>query len=368
MAAVISGLILCACVLAVRLNHSPKIYEGGAEVSCRLGKKDFRLYLSFRSGAGQTGESMESNTVRIREGGTAAVPSFLFVKSGEDENAADSFLEQVESCTVTVSPEDGAQEMEVSGPHSTEGINTEAVRSADIIYFPGAGINTICWEIRLKNRDTVRLHHTLECRVQPVKAYYYEDTPMNTVEELNALIEKASAEVPEDAVLELYLPPVTYEGPLTMDTRTANLYGCEEEGKKTVFTDTVTVQTREPYPAEFYSLEFRGDGGCGIRCSEGLRTEYCLFTGWDIGVDVNNGGWISVRNSAFVGNGTGLRFDSESSTYASPNYENVVFAENETGMDIMHVPGDRELNFINPVFDNNQTDFTDPGGRVKISG
>ena len=116
-----------------------------------------------------------------------------------------------------------------------------------------------------------------------------------------------------------YLPPVTYEGPLTMDTRTANLYGCEEEGKKTVFTDTVTVQTREPYPAEFYSLEFRGDGGCGIRCSEGLRTEYCLFTGWDIGVDVNNGGWISVHNSAFVGNGTGLRFDSESSTYASPN-------------------------------------------------
>ena len=74
-----------------------------------------------------------------------------------------------------------------------------------------------------------------------------------------------------------------------------------------------------------------------------------------------------MNNAAFVGNGIGLRFDSRSSTYANPTYENVVFAENETGMEIRHIPGDRQLNFINPVFDNNQTDYYDPDGHVVIS-
>ena len=153
-----------------------------------------------------------------------------------------------------------------------------------------------------------------------------------------------------------------------MDARTAILFGSEEDGRKTTFTDTVTVQTRDPYVAEFYDLEFQGSGGCGILSREGLRLQACLFAGWDVGVDVQNGGWASVNNAAFVGNGIGLRFDSRSSTYANPTYENVVFAENETGMEIRHVPGDRQLEFFNPVFDNNQTDYYDPDGHVVISG
>ena len=368
LAVIAAAVILCAGLLALRLHHSPKTYEGDAEVSYGLGKTDCRVYLSFRIDAGKTKEAMESIDARVRPGDSAAVISLLFVKSETDESVEKAFLDQVESCSVTATPIDGSKAMDVKEPYYPENLPTDAVYAADVVYYPDTPDNSIIWDIKMKNGDTIRLQHTVECTTIPVVVYHYEDTPMDTIEELNALIEKAAREEPQDAVLELYLPPVTYEGALAMDARTAILFGSEEDGRKTTFTDTVTVQTRDPYVAEFYDLEFQGSGGCGILSREGLRLQACLFAGWDVGVDVQNGGWASVNNAAFVGNGIGLRFDSRSSTYANPTYENVVFAENETGMEIRHVPGDRQLEFFNPVFDNNQTDYYDPDGHVVISG
>ena len=71
------------------------------------------------------------------------------------------------------------------------------------------------------------------------------------------------------------------------------------------------------------------------------------------------------RDAAFVGNATGFRFDSKESTCSNPNYENLVFAENKLGLDIRNVPGDIQLKLINPVFDTNVEDFSDPKGLLK---
>ena len=86
---------------------------------------------------------------------------------------------------------------------------------------------------------------------------------------------------------------------------------------------------------------------------------------WDVGVDVQDGGWASIQNAAFVGNGTGFRFDSKECTYSNPDYENLVFAENELGLDIRNVPGGMQLTLIDPVFDANVEDFSDPKGLLK---
>ena len=118
--------------------------------------------------------------------------------------------------------------------------------------------------------------------------------------------------------------------------------------------------------AEFYDLEFRGSGGTGIISREALWLQACLFTGWDVGVEAGEGAWVSMGNCSMVGNGVGFRFDSNKATYANAIYENIVFAENETGMQILDVPGDTALHFYGAVFDANTTDMEDPKGLVNL--
>jgi hypothetical protein len=276
-----------------------------------------------------------------------------------------AFTEQMGSCTVTASPEDGAQVAEIVGPHLGEEAGNAAA-SADIVYWPETGTNTLCWEITMKNRDVIRLYQTVECKLQPVVTYHYEETPMDTIEELQAVLDQAEKEAP-DTLVELYLPPVTYEGGFEMDTNAVLLYGSEEDGARTTFTDTVTVSTRVPYMAEFYNLEFAGDGGYGIISTEALSLRNCLFTGWDVGVDVRVGGWVSASETSFVKNGTGFRIDSTESSYFNPAYENLVFTENETGMEVRNIPNDGELDLYGTVFDSNKTDLEDPDGRVILA-
>ena len=58
-------------------------------------------------------------------------------------------------------------------------------------YNSDTGTNRICWEISMKNGDVLRLYQRVTCLPQPTIEYHYEDTQMETVEEISALIEKA---------------------------------------------------------------------------------------------------------------------------------------------------------------------------------
>lgn len=350
---------------AVSRQNQPKVYEGGASVEYRIDGKDCKILLSFKSNGRTTGEEQDQTEDRQPENSQTAVPSQLVAYSKEDPDIQNTFTELIDTCVVTAQPEEGAKPMEVNGPQPGKGSNFDAAWYADVVYGPENGTNVICWEVRMKNKDTIRLYQKVTCNLLETIEYHYEDTPMDTVEEIEALLKKTAEESPE-AVLSLYLPPVTYEGSLVMDERTATLFGSEEDGKKTTFTDTLTVNTRKPATAELYELEFEGSGGTGLVSTDALYVQACVFTGWDIGVDAQNGSWISLTNDAFIGNGIGFRFDSGSATFSNPTYENVVFAENTLGMQILQVPGDNTLRFVNPIFDANETDYEDPKGLVKI--
>ena len=348
--------------------HSPKVYEGGSSLDYRINGKNCRVLLSFDSDAGLTGNSMDQVTGQELPGNASAFPSQLFAWSADDPAIMDAFISEVESCQVTAKPQDGAAAMDVYGPVlGSESGFSNAAWKADIVYSTDCATNIICWEIRMKNRDILRLYQTITCEALPCIDYHFEDTPMETVEQISALIKKTAEEETPETVLRLFLPPVTYEGTLVMDERTAVLFGSEEDGKKTTFTDTIEIRTRKPMIAEFYDLEFQGDGGTGIISRDALRLQACLFTGWDIGVDAQEGAWVSINNCAMVGNGTGFRFDSHLSTFSNETYENVVFAENGIGMQICNVPGNATLQFYGTVFDANTVDLEDPKGRVNLN-
>ena len=358
-------LILGVVLLTGALFRKPKVYEGGAEVLYSLNGNDCRVLLAFSGNMLLYGKSQAEISFREPAGSNSAIPSQLSVLSDHDPDTAAAFLEQIESCTVTAQPEDGAETVGILGPEPGEKTGFPGDLKADILYSPSTGTNLITWEIKMKNKDILRLHQKITCELLETIEYHYEDTPMNSVEEINALIEKTGEESP-DAVLILYLPPVTYEGKLTMNTRTATLIGTEEDGKKTTFTDTLEINTRTPGIAELNQIEFVGDGGTGIIATEALVMQACAFFGWDTGVEVKEGGWANLTNAAFVNNGTGFLCNTKSSTFYNGIFENIVFAENNIGLQIVHTPGERSIELVNPVFDGNKTDYDDPNGILKI--
>ncbi len=366
---IISGFSVLALLLGVLLfnvisSHREKIYEGKEQITYQVNGQECIVFLSFTNKPkmpyGQA-ELVDAHP----EGSSTATPSQLFAYAQNDPDIQEAFKNEIESCSVTAEPEGNVQAVDIYGPVPVTDSAFFGAWEADIVYSPETGTNRICWEIKMKNGDILHLSHKVTCNRKDVIEYHFEDTPMETVEEVSALLRKTAEESP-DAILKLYLPPVTYQGSLVMDDRTAILFGSEQDGKKTTFTDTLEIKTRKPDIAELYDLEFQGNGGTGILASDALRLQACLFTGWDLGVYAQDGAWVSMNNVAFVGNDTGFCFDSEGSTYSNPIYENIVFAENATGMEIRQVPGNYTLKFSDPVFDGNETDYVDLTGLITI--
>ena len=86
---------------------------------------------------------------------------------------------------------------------------------SDINYVSDSGTNDIQWTITMKNGDTIFLSTRLTIEKQPAVSYYAEDTPMETTEELNALLASIEEEASADTPVYLHLPAVTYDGDIT---------------------------------------------------------------------------------------------------------------------------------------------------------
>ena len=93
-----------------------------------------------------------------------------------------------------------------------------------LIDFTGeSGTAELVWTFQMKNGDTIYLRQTYEVVPIPVYDYHPEDYPMDTAEELQALIDTIGGQANDPvAVINLHLPPVTYEGGITIRDRSLN--------------------------------------------------------------------------------------------------------------------------------------------------
>ena len=365
----LAGILLmlaAAAFFVLRLYHRPKVYEGGAELTYEVDGKPCKVLLSFHSSTGETGIATESASDRQAAGNSAMIPSQLFVYQYDDTEIQQLFVNQVKKCTVTAVPRDGALAMDVSEPLTENEIGSPAAWTAHVTYAPANGTNDILWTLEMKNGDTLRLQHAFTCELQEVLDYHYEDTPLESIEQIEALIGKVTEEEAPDTIVNLYLPPVTYEGELTLDKRSVNLYGSATKDGATTFTGTVTVSTRNPNVPEFFDINFSGDGGTGLSAHEGIWMQHCTFTGWDTGADAQNGSWIMMEDCTFENNGVGFCFNSREATCSSPEYYGLVFRDNATGIRIVQVPGDIPLRMNDCTFSGNQTDIEDPDQLVEL--
>lgn len=164
----------------------------------------------------------------------------------------------------------------------------------------------------MKNGDTITLRQTYEVTPIPVYNYSPEEYPMDTAEELQALIDSISGQMEDLAVVNLHLPPVTYEGGVTIQDWKLNLYGSTDEaGNRTTFTGPVRALTPYSNITYFYDMDFVGDGT-------------------DIGINTPVKAW--PVGCTFTGNGTGILLESVP-TDITMVFDGTVFSNNGTDLD-----------------------------------
>lgn len=330
-------LCLAAAVSVVLLTHRPETFEGGAEVIYTEGGDVYHVLVSFSAADGVVKNGQPEVSSELADGMESAFPSQLYVyKEETDEEVWEEFLQKVESCSVETVPQDGAAAMTASEPVHNESFPYAALAS-DITYAANCKTNEIVWTMQMKNGDTIRLRHKIHVTKQEAVSYFPEETPMDTAEELQALLTAIEQEVETETVVCLYLPPVTYDREISFGNHTYRVYG--------------------------------GSGGTGINAYSCALLSNCTLTGWDVGAAAQNGAWVGAVDCIFEENGVGLKFDTMHSSGSAPSYPGNRFARNGVGIAINHLPGHEVLNFSGCTFSQNGCDIENEAGHpIDTSG
>ncbi|MCC2258717.1 zinc ribbon domain-containing protein [Intestinimonas aquisgranensis] len=350
------GMLVLAVLAAVGtglwLALGPKVYEGYGEVLYG----DYQVLLTQSVDRYVPAPEV---TISGEPEVQYRVPSRLFINdihTGED--ASEAFLAEVEAVTAAFTgQEDSPSPFLCSEPAYNPGAPECPLIS--LIDFTGeSGTAELVWTFQMKNGDTITLRQTYEVTPIPVYDYYPEEHPMDTAEELQALIDSISGQVEEAAVVNLHLPPVTYEGGVTIQDWNLNLYGSTDgAGNRTTFTGPVRALAPYSNITYFYDMDFVGDGGTGLSGSAPFRATNCTFTGWDTAVLAYGTSWANVIGCTFRNNGIGFHFDSDGEYANHSMYNDNLFEGNEVAVQLDSVPTDVALNFQGSVFRDNGQDI-----------
>ena len=296
-------------------------------------------------------------------------PQCLYINHPESgANAKDEFMEKVERVTAAFVETDSEElPWTCDEPIPRPGYVPEAALVSSIHFYSGSGQGTLQWTVELKNGDVIRLYQAMEAK--PLKVYRFtpEDTPLNTAEEVQALLDSLN-EITEGErnTVEIHLPPVTYDGGLTIP-RAINLYGAEEGGR-TVFTGPVRIAPPDTRISWIYDIDFVGSGnGVGFSASARAFLQRCRISGWRTGVLVQDA-WVSAFDCTFEENEIGLHFNHDSGNPMDSRYMGDVFRNNGTAVLLERVPTRESLSFPEAVFSGNGTDIDNRcGHEVSIS-
>ena len=347
------GLLVLAVLAAVGtvlwLALGPKVYEGYGEVLYG----DYQLLLTQSVDRYVPVPEM---TIPGEPDGQYRVPSRLFVNdAATGQDASEAFLAEVEEVSAAFTgQEDSPSPFVCTQPAYHEGAPECPLLS--LIDFTGeSGTAELVWTFSMKNGDTIVLRQTYEVTPIPVYDYHPEDHPMDTAEELQALIDSISGQVEDTAVVNLHLPPVTYAGGVTIQDRSVNLYGSTDpDGNRTTFTGTVHILASYAEISYLYDIDFAGSGGgTGLAGSAPFRATNCTFTGWDTAVFAYGNSWANVIGCTFRYNGTGFRFDSAGEYANHSMFNDNLFMGNDVGVRLDNVPTDVTLDFRGSVFRGN---------------
>ena len=358
-------LVLLLAVLAAVLWKRPRSLEAdGAELVYRadgvawhlLLRNDQVDFLHWKT-------PQELYTRTLVRGTQAAIPLQLYVyREDTGENARAAFSRLLEQSNVAVTADPGSELASASVPAWNPGF-PDAVLEADIVYDTACSSNDIFWTLKMKNGDTLKLRERMEIHIRPEASYSYQNTPLETMEDLQALIEKAGREVSKDAIVTVTLAPVVYEGDLVIENRAVSLVGTEDGSGRTTFTGTLYIRSEEPQHASVKNIRFAGENaGNGIEAASSFEAEGCLFERKQIGILGNDGSSPVISGCRFENCGTGVCLDSSNSILRAAFIHESIFTGNKTAVLLERLPFDDTFYLISCTFTDNETDVENRAG------
>ena len=305
----------------------------------------------------------------IPDGSGNDFPATIMVQDATtQEDCPEDFAPLLDSWDVTVSAPEGV------GRVSLWEAELETADTPALLYRRLWGDNTcthneIVWTLRMKNGDVLTLTQTIELLPQEVRTYSTADTPLDTAEQLQALLDDIAGACDADTSVTVYLPEVTYDAPITV--------GCAVElvGSGTTFTAPITVAPLKNTDltrafVRFRQINFTGDGsGTGITAAAPTYLEESRVTGWAVGGEAVTGGWLYLRGSHVADCGVGIRYNSAYSSSYTYFADKMTFVQNGTALELLCMPPDGYIELQGCRFHGNGTDVRNPGGyRVEQTG
>lgn len=351
----LTAFIALACALLLR----PKTFEGGATVVYTDQDGAYELLVTFHPSDVANNRPIGEKSVSLSTEEYSNMTVMLGVYQNGQLADTDAFFAKVESCTLEAFPNDNGALTLTEPAFKTDYL--PAARESDITYSGLSGTNELHWTLNMKNGDTIRLKQTFEVIPLVHQVYTAKDTALNTLEELNALLARINEEVSEDTIVDIYLPPVTYSGNLTL-LRAVNLYGSAEGSGRTTFTGTLSVNSDYPSNVMLFDLDFVGDGGIGLSTTASIYMGNCSFTGWDVGALTLDGGMIGVECCTFRGNGIGFMYNSRVFHSFNDVFPDCTIEDNDIGVQFAMLDGTITIDFAGSVFSGNRIDIDNQAG------
>ena len=356
--ALLGAAAVAAVALAFYLPSRPQIFEGGAAVTYTDRDGSYDLLVTFFPGDITNNRPIGSKTVKASPGETNMDTPMLGIYQNGELADTEQFFAKVQSCTLEAIPlENGT--LVVEEPVCDPDYRPSA-RMSYIYYTGESGTQELRWTITMKNGDVIRLMQTYEVIPLAHQVYTPQDTPLDTIEDLKALLERIEREVPADTIVDIYLPPVTYQGGLTILSRAVNLYGGTDGKARTTFTGTLSVHSDSPANVMLFDMDFIGHGGTGLSATASVYMGGCAFTGWDVGAVALDGGMIGVERCEFRQNGIGFLYRSASFRSFNNIFPDCVIAENDIGVQFALLSGNICIDFAGSAFSGNRIDVDNP--------
>ena len=359
------GLIALVVVIAAKVGiwylnrpYEPQEYDGVGEVYYEAGDKTYQLLVAWPNDRCMPAPDIYQQGAPDEQ---YRWPSRWYVNdAATGQDAWSEFEPLVEQVTVEVVQDENAADPLVAGePSHREDYSPDAAMVSSLDFTGNSGEPQVVWTVQMKNGDMIRVRQNIHISLILTHEYHWEDYPMDTLEELQSLMDDISAQVnPADEVI-LYLPPVTYEGDLELQ-RSFEFHGSTEGDGRTALKGSLTMlETGRYYWINyFYDMDFVGDGtNTGITASSKAWAIGCSFTGYQTGLLTQGGAWVNITGCTFTDNEVGLFYNSTGQSASDDRFFDNAFTGNGTAVLLMNVPTDLTLYFDGSTFSGNGTDI-----------
>ena len=365
-------LVILAALLAAgayRYGARPQVLDpGGAELRYTLDGTEYQIVVGWIDdrfeGAQTVYQPVEEREMLY------TFPQCLYINDpANGADAREPFWERVERITARFGqPDDEDQPWTCDEPIPQPDYAPGAVRVASIHFTAWSGEGDMVWEIEMKNGDLLCLRQHFVAQPYQILRFTSEDTPMDTIEELQALVDSIPDRLSSKYTgVEITLPPVRYEGGLAVDGFNVTIYGSEDEaGGRTSFTGPVRVTGWKMRISYLEGIDILGPGeGVGVSASARLHLTGCRVAGWRTGVlAYGSDVWINLRGCTVEDNEVGFHFNATGCSVSHSIYDDDLFRRNGTAVLLEQVPDVESLSFPGCRFTENGTDIDDRCGQT----